>query len=148
MEEEEYMNIERSKWLYALIGLYALNIASSVVFLGVSFVSIIIPSVVLYGLWMKSVSARDVFAFFVIPFSFIFAIVSINQYDYTGELMIIELVVYIILIYKTWFEFRPRFTPTEKQRQIVKIVSTILVAILALIVLVLSMINTIPTPVT
>ena len=148
MKEEHDMNIERSKWLYALIGLYALDIVSSVVFLGGTFTSIIIPSAILYGLWKKSVSARDVFAFFVIPFIFIFAIMSINQYDYMGELMMIELAVYIILISKTWSEFKPRIIPTEKQRRIVKIISTILVVILALIVLVLSMINMIPVPVT
>jgi len=68
-----------------------------------------------YRLWQKNKFWRNITAYILLPIGFIYGIISINQYDYVGEFMIIEIIIYIILLAKTWNEFGDEIKSMEEE---------------------------------
>lgn len=58
-----------------------------------------------YKIWNLSKWWRNFTVYIRLPLGCIFAIMTINQFDYSGEFMLFELLVYAILFIFTWYEF-------------------------------------------
>ena len=104
---------DRSNWLKALVGLRCLDgIAALMSF---NLIAFFITMFIGYRLWQRNKFWRNVIAYLLVPFSFIVGLYSINQYDYVGEAIIIEVIIYIILLAKSWNEFEGDQSEEDKK---------------------------------
>ena len=103
---------DRSNWLKALVGLRCLD--GIAVLMAFNLIGFSIAMFVSYRLWQKNKFWRNITAYIFIPLGFILGLYNINQYDYIGEFIIIEVIIYIILLAKSWNEFTDNKSEEDK----------------------------------
>ncbi|MDP2363961.1 MAG: hypothetical protein Q8M94_09355 [Ignavibacteria bacterium] len=105
------MTDKKSNWLKAIVGLTILHSFAAVFFISeepLYIFAIPINLFIAYRLWNKNVFWRNIEVYIRIPLTLLFGVLWINEYDYTGELVVIQSLILIVLFLMCWNEF-PRY---------------------------------------
>lgn len=104
MNEQKTNNIHmRSIWLKCLVALTVLDAVAALS--EILIIAFCINVFIAYRLWQKNKFWRNITAYIRLPLGFFAGLYYINSYDYTGEFIIIEAIIFIVLLAKSWDEF-------------------------------------------
>jgi len=106
------MTDKKSNWLKAIVVLTILDSFAAVFLISEEPLYIFFIPInlfIVYRIWNKSVFWRNIVVYIRIPLTLLLSgFWGINEYDYTGELVIIEGIIFIVLFLMCWNEF-PRY---------------------------------------
>ena len=104
---------DRSVWLMALVGLMSVEAILSL--MQFSILGFALKTIIAIKLWDKSATWRSVTAFIYVPLGLLCGVLLLNELDYTGEFVIIEVFILVILLCKTWKEIDENKSDEDKE---------------------------------
>lgn len=95
---------QRSDWFLGVVALRGLDSLCNLIE-PINIFGVIIGLFITYRLWQRNRFWRNVSVYIGIPLSLLLGLYNINEYDYSGEFIVIEVFIYLILFAKSWNEF-------------------------------------------